>query len=273
MTVENIPFSFVQMEDPATVGVPSCEGSDYPVMFGNDVRFQFIMEAANATELGYLTANHAVRLYYNGARHDSVVMWQFLNLGNNRVLIYLPDDVPEIDALPAGQCFRFAFLYFNEAPTPYSDCFVKLDSDKGTTKIEYSNTVDQNGFYYCDVPEYQNSMRLPMQISDITYEGQDNIYRFSDGRQYNPAAYRNKILNFQTDWMDYKTLDYLQAALLSRHISITSDMYEGEMVSTGAIEPEFNDSISNMRKTPRATFSAYATPYNMALNSCTTCSD
>lgn len=273
MTVENNPFSFVQMTDGSINPVTSCSGTDFPVVSGTDTIFQFVMNAADATELAYLTTNHPIRLYYNGAMHNTTVNWAFKDLGNNRVLIYIPNTgVPEIDALPVGQCFRFVYVYTAfTAIAPYSQCFAKVANDNNTTLLEYSNTVDQNGFYYCDLPSYVNKIRLRFQIVDVTFEGVYNIYRYSNGKIFNPSSTINKLLHFQTDWMEYNVLDALQVALNSRLVKITSDLYTGEIVSASVIEPEFNTESLSMRTTPRATFAAYQTPYNVQLNSCTAC--
>lgn len=270
MTLENIKYSFVQM---SSGNIPPCDNSYFPVSSGTDVVFQFIMKAANATELGYLTTTHPIRLYYDGVMEAISTFWEFKDLGNNEVLIYIPlSGVPEINDLPDGQCFRFAFLYASSVNIlPFSSCFKKIADNTATTLLKYSNPVDQNGFYYCDVPGYENSIRLPMLISEISFESVSNIYKYSDGRVKKTSSRVNKILHFLTDWLPFEMLDYLSAAIESQNISVESDMYTGSIVANTVVTPETNTDLIDMRLKPRATFTAYATPYDINTNLCESC--
>ena len=272
MILENRTFSFVQMQV-ATTEV--CDGANYPVVAGTDINFQFVVEAEDSTELSFLLSSHPVRLVlYDGSILQATQAWIYKDLGANRVLISLPAGNSVVDSLADNTCFRFRYITDGADITQGYDstCFIKKASAKDTTLLKYSSPTDQNGFIYCDAPAgFENSIRLPMIISDVSFEGTDNIYRFSNGRQYNAAGFRNKVLHFKTDLLEISALDYLTAALMSRSVTVENEKYAGEIVPTGAIEADFDEDNIAIKDYPTATFTAYQTPYDVALNPCINC--
>lgn len=276
-TIENLPFSFVGMQDDALVPIPSdCGDIIMPVYTDKDVNFQFILKAADTTEYNALiSVNHNINVFYDGTWHQNGSgFWQRVGLGNLEVLFYLPGSTTIMDTVPNNECFRLGILLLSGEPYLYTqECFIKISDVRNTGVIRYRSDVNQSGFNYCDVPlSYVNSIRLPLIDKSFNYEGgTDNIYQFANGRTLMTSVRRHKVYTFQTDWIDRELMDPLQAAIISDFIEIETDYFKGQVVANSTLTVEFNESSPSMRETPRASFTAYETPFDLSNNFCTTC--
>lgn len=274
MILINPIYSFLQF----TYGnLPAdCEFS-LPVAMQDDIKFQVAVSGSpeemtaikNSDQFLYAVNEDAVintdADLTNNLLLDFILPFSKTQISDTKIVLCWSESLDNILSLADDTCFRFAMKVNGQFFI--SNCFKKDSDIRYTSTLDFSADSDAFGFNYC--AGYGNKVRLPIFITKPQVSDSEVVYARSDGSRKILSSISSKSYEGKTDNLPFDLHEKIKVSLSHDFVFIESYHYTGEIRKDGGYEIDWPDFMDERLAT--ASFTVFATPYNVRNNNCGEC--
>ncbi len=285
ITIVSPKYSFVQFNNP--LPVLCCDGDNefsLPVIEEDDVLFQFSVVASTIVQATDIFNTPIANVHLKIKNSSGVVLrdwtstdglvFEKYRTGTKTVTYQWRNAFKDFKTLIAcNECFIIEinanYTIANGAVnlTAESRPFIRKCDACYTTVLEYSNEEDYADFYYCNLINPVNRVRLPIFFSKPQYPDSETVYVYSDGRRKVLNSVTSKELIVDTEYFPEHIHEAIKIAISQDNKKAISNNYTGNFIKNGNYAIDWIDNLCKAT----ASFKVITSPFNVRNNNCGTC--
>jgi hypothetical protein len=285
-------YSFVVFNPAAAEPVCCQDDADFciPVIEEGDTYFQVnaaTEDEAGAANLMSLASNTAQLLLLDGtgntlANYTANTLRNITTVNNlyfekyqtglSKVTYLWRNILAGLSSLvPVDKCFQLGIKFIGIGEDGgdlvyFSNCFIRKAADCYSSVLEYYNEEDYAEFYYCNIPNPINRVRLPLYLTKPQMPVKKKTYRLSAGKIKRLTSEIEKEYIGETEHFPQWMHEKLIVALNHDECNIYCTMYSGS-IDVSEYKIDWTDMVC---RAP-ASFKAIAAPFSIRNSNCADC--